>query len=60
MIPSLIPSSRADSVTAEFLTESCRRGFEGEIAQGHADRTVYTSATHRAYLRAYAPAPSKT
>ncbi|CAN7763036.1 FAD-binding and (Fe-S)-binding domain-containing protein [Variovorax sp. LjRoot84] len=43
MIPALIPSTRADSVTAEFLAELRLRGFDGEIAQGHADRTVFAT-----------------
>jgi hypothetical protein len=43
MIPALIPSGRADSVTTQFLTDLRLRGFEGEIAQGHADRTVFAT-----------------
>ena len=43
MIPALIPSGRADSITADFLAELRLRGFEGEIAQGHADRTVFAT-----------------
>ena len=43
MIPALHPSDRTDSVTADFIAELRLRGFEGEIAQGHADRTVFAT-----------------
>jgi FAD/FMN-containing dehydrogenase len=44
MIPALRPAAgERDSLTAEFLAELVLRGFEGEIAQGHADRTVFAT-----------------
>lgn len=43
MIPALQSSERADSITAHFLAELRLRGFEGEIAQDHADRTVFAT-----------------
>lgn len=43
MIPALHPSDRTDSTAAAFLAELRLRGFEGEIAPGHADRTVFAT-----------------
>jgi FAD/FMN-containing dehydrogenase len=43
MIPALHSSDRADSPTADFLAELRLRGFEGQIAQAHADRTVFAT-----------------
>jgi FAD/FMN-containing dehydrogenase/Fe-S oxidoreductase len=43
MIPALQGSVRTDSITTGFLAELRLRGFEGEIAQGHADRTVFAT-----------------
>lgn len=43
MIPALRPSDRPTSLTLEYLAELRLRGFEGDIAHGHADRTVFAT-----------------
>ena len=43
MIPALRPGDGPTSLTTEYLAELRLRGFEGDIAQGHADRTVFAT-----------------
>jgi len=43
LIPALHPADGAASLTQAFLAELRLRGFEGDIAQGHADRTVFAT-----------------
>ena len=43
MIPHLSPSDHPTSLTVDFLAELRLRGFEGDITQSHADRTVFAT-----------------
>lgn len=43
MIPALQPAERTASLTLDYLAELRLRGFEGDIAHGHADRTVFAT-----------------
>ena len=43
MIPALHAAEQAVSLAVEYLAELRLRGFEGDIAQGHADRTVFAT-----------------
>lgn len=43
MIPALHAADEAGSLTLDYLAELSLRGFEGDIAHGHADRTVYAT-----------------
>lgn len=43
MIPSLSSDSRAPSLVHDFVAELRLRGFEGDIADTHADRTVFAT-----------------
>ena len=43
MIPALHAADRPASLAQAFLAELRLRGFEGDIAQGHADRTVFAT-----------------
>lgn len=43
MIPALDPAAKPTSLAVEFLTELRLRGFEGDIAQTHSDRTVFAT-----------------
>ncbi len=43
MIPALDPAAQPASLAVEFLAELQLRGFEGDIAQTHADRTVFAT-----------------
>ena len=43
MIPALEPSDRPASLTLDYLAELRLRGFEGDIAHEHADRTVFAT-----------------
>jgi FAD/FMN-containing dehydrogenase/Fe-S oxidoreductase len=43
VIPALDASERTSSLTLDYLAELRLRGFEGDIAQGHADRTVFAT-----------------
>jgi FAD/FMN-containing dehydrogenase/Fe-S oxidoreductase len=43
VIPALRAGNRPSSLTLDYLAELRLRGFEGDIAQGHADRTVFAT-----------------
>ncbi|HSI61440.1 MAG TPA: FAD-binding and (Fe-S)-binding domain-containing protein [Ideonella sp.] len=43
MIPALHAADRTTSITQDYLAELRLRGFEGDIAHGHADRTVFAT-----------------
>jgi len=43
MIPAVLPAERPVSLTQDFIVELRLRGFEGEIADSHSDRTVFST-----------------
>ena len=43
VIPALHAADRTGSLTLDYLAELRLRGFEGDIAHGHADRTVFAT-----------------
>lgn len=43
MIPALHPDDRPVSLTLDYIAELRLRGFEGDIADAHADRTVFAT-----------------
>ena len=43
MIPALHAADRTASLALDYLAELRLRGFEGDIAHGHADRTVFAT-----------------
>jgi FAD/FMN-containing dehydrogenase/Fe-S oxidoreductase len=43
VIPALAASGRPSSLTREYLAELRLRGFEGDITDSHADRTVFAT-----------------
>ncbi len=43
MIPALHPDDRPVSLTLDYMAELRLRGFEGDIADAHADRTVFAT-----------------
>lgn len=43
MIPALRPDDRPSSLVVDYVAQLRLRGFEGDIAQGHADRTVFAT-----------------
>ena len=43
MIPALAADERTASLALDYLADLRLRGFEGDIAQGHADRTVFAT-----------------
>lgn len=43
MIPALDPAAKPASLAIEFLAELRLRGFEGDMAQTHAERTVFAT-----------------
>jgi FAD/FMN-containing dehydrogenase/Fe-S oxidoreductase len=43
LIPSLHPDAGTSSLAQAFIAELRLRGFEGDIAQAHADRTVFAT-----------------
>jgi FAD/FMN-containing dehydrogenase/Fe-S oxidoreductase len=43
LIPSLRPDAGTSSLAQAFITELRLRGFDGEISQAHADRTVFAT-----------------
>jgi hypothetical protein len=43
LIPALHPGDQPLTLTQEYLAELRLRGFDGDIADAHADRTVFAT-----------------